>query len=215
MTQSFLLRNTRHYMSLSFIMLWHLTNGIHEICLHPCIYTFEEKKRNTGDPKTYSVTVARPPIQEQPRLVHRRRLPEAINHHGSWAGKYKPRQQLTSLQGSQTSTAHHDGPQKSLQKQDNNVRPEGLGQNTPEGENNIFRLWCSEKKVQATGWKVIHQHTRSMSPIFSFLMHPIWRVGSHRTILTPKNRATRNRIVDSNRSAPPSNHPPQQSRHKG
>ena len=44
MTQSFLLRNTRHYMSLSFIMLSHLTNGIHEICLHPCIYTLKKKE---------------------------------------------------------------------------------------------------------------------------------------------------------------------------
>jgi len=50
-----------YYISLSFIILIYLTNEIHEICLHPCVYTFE---RNTRDPETYYTTMARPPIQE-------------------------------------------------------------------------------------------------------------------------------------------------------
>ena len=95
MTQSFLLWNTCHYISLSFIMSLHLTNEIHEIRLYSRVYTLE--KGNTGDLKTYSTTLASPLIQEKPRLVLGGDIPKAINHHGSWAGDCMPRQQLTHL----------------------------------------------------------------------------------------------------------------------
>jgi len=55
--------------SLSFTMLLHLTNEIHEILYILVFYTFE---KNTKDPETYSAAVARTSIQE-PKLVHRRR----------------------------------------------------------------------------------------------------------------------------------------------
>ena len=38
------------------------------------IHVFTLLKKNTGDPGTYSATVARPPIQEQPSFVHRMRF---------------------------------------------------------------------------------------------------------------------------------------------
>ena len=46
MTQSFLLGNTCHYISLSFIMSLHLTNGMQ--ALHP-VFVHLKEKRNTGD----------------------------------------------------------------------------------------------------------------------------------------------------------------------
>jgi len=73
------------------------------------------KKRNTGDLKAYSTTVARPPNKNNKDFFVRDLL-EIANRHGSWAGNQTPQQQLTRFQSNQTSTTHHNSPQEAPQE---------------------------------------------------------------------------------------------------
>jgi len=95
----------------------HLTNGIHEIRLYPCVYTFEKKYRRSEN------------LFRHGGQIHDTRatkIAEVINRYGSQAGNHMPRQQLTRLQDSQTSTNHCNSLQEALKERGNYVRPDNL-----------------------------------------------------------------------------------------
>ena len=81
MTQSFLLRNTCHYISLSFIKSLNLANEIHEIRSHRYVNTFEKEVQ-----EIYKII---PPPWPDPEYKNNKNLfiegdlQKEVNHHSS------------------------------------------------------------------------------------------------------------------------------------
>ena len=174
--------------------------------LHLYVY-FLKKEIHIWEPV---LSIYNPRYKNNKDLFIDRDLLGAVFHsrqrNGSWAAVICLDNSSHAFKAAITSTAHSIDPQEALQEWGNDVQPDGLRQNTLEGEKSI----SSKEKNQALGWEAINQHTRPKHSLS--LPHTPYMEGGSEPIersSPPKNRSTQNQIISSNRSGPLSNRPPQ------